>query len=344
MYDYKQPRREAITTWENQHPQDTFLSYKNTSFAAKASDPVPVSAPSTAPRGGYAHRGAGRGRGGRGSSHSSRPHSHSHSDSPSFISTNQFAALSDPIETPAEVSDNISKKRTLSSESVESTTVKPPKLKINRNNPIVPPLNSFRAELQQNDTTYFYGHASTFSNFNTEHEVIAVHAPKQFVSVAGVTKNNLLYMNCIEKLYQFRKGFYFKDMKTCQAIYTTDMPGLMKREGKSFDAFKDEWHEVAVDVMCECQFRKYYGTRIQHKLTKGTTNYVELTRFDRFWGSGSDFIGDGEGENWMGKILNYLRLYILDQLPESHRFKAKFDDIKKNISNKNHEFFELQKL
>ena len=340
MYDYKQPRREAITTWENQH-QDTFLSYKKTSFATKASDPVPASAPSTAPRGGYAPRGAGRGRGGRGSSHSSRPHSHSHSDSHSFLSTNQFAALTDSIETPAEVSDTNSKKRTHSTESTESATVKPPKLKINRSSNIKP-LGPARHQLIHGDTTYFHGGDSPFSNFH-RHKKIPVHAPKDYIKSSGVMTNNELEIDCVEKLYQFRKAFYFKDISQCQKIYNEGIPPRIKVLGKHFDGKKNVWHKVAVGVMCECQFRKYSIPTLRQKLISkdSSTNYVELTRYDSFWGSGSDNIGEGQGENWMGKILNNLRLYLLGQLPDTHEFKLKFDNIKTHINNKNHEYFEI---
>ena len=118
----------------------------------------------------------------------------------------------------------------------------------------------------------------------------------------------------------------------------------MKELGKAFDHAKDEWHEVAIDVMCECQFRKYSLPSLKTQLIKGTTNYVELTTFDNFWGTGSDFVGEGEGENWMGKILTFLRQYLQGKLADDHQFKIKFDNIKKQIASMNHEYFEIVKM
>ena len=337
MTTYKQSRREAKATWESQHPQDSFYSFNKQSYASKVSNPEPVSMPSTTPRGGHTPRGSGRG---RGVSHPNRQSS----NSSSINTTNRFSALSVSNQSEEEVRDPspTPKKRTLSSESIDSSVKKPTKSKIDRSKR-VRPLSSHLAQLIQDDTTYFHGHGSTFSNFN-KHEPFVVHAPKKFIAESGLMRNNELVINCVEKLYQFRKAFYFNDIVQSQKIYKETTPGKMKVLGRAFDHAKDEWHEVAIDVMCECQFRKYRLPSLQTQLIKGTTNYVELTTFDNFWGTGSDFVGEGEGENWMGKILTFLRQYLQGKLADDHQFKIKFDNIKKQIASMNHEYFEIVKM
>jgi ribA/ribD-fused uncharacterized protein len=365
----KVPRREAITVWEMNHsPLRYYDILRNRTYAKVAQATGGGAMESNAVhseesgRGVGAGVGAGRGRGGsrgrggpqpdRSSFHNSGPSSSYYESSTtkplsSYAQPNRFSALlnektqSEPMD-----SSGTSKKRTLSNGSINSTSSsisnspsKPSKCKLTRTLPKRKPLSGSIDQVKEGDTTYFYGEKSIYSNFHT-HKVFQTQAPKGFKPAVPL-KDNQMNFETTEKLYQFRKAWYFGDIQTSKSIYAANRPGRCKELGRKFKSKDSEWHEVAVDVMCECQYRKYSNDTLQKQLTTGTYKFVELTSRDNFWGSGSDFFGEGEGQNWMGRILHSLRLYLLGQLPDSDLLKSKFDNIKDRISLNDHKSFEI---
>ena len=195
------------------------------------------------------------------------------------------------------------------------------------------------------DTTYFYGGKSPFSNFHyLTTGKLFVDRPNKFKPPDQLMSNNQLVFESTEKLYQFRKAWFFGHIDQSMEIYKAKSAPKCKELGKMFKPRDEEWHRVAVDVMCECQYRKYTGSpALRKQLQEGTTKFVELTSHDAFWGSGSDYIEEGVGENYMGRILQSLRLYLLGQAPDSDEFKSKFDKIKKQIADNPSSFNVVQK-
>ena len=363
----KVPRREAIILWEQNHSPlrfyditrkktyaevtvDNNSTTTQTQGSGRGVSRIPVSNSGNT-RGG----GTGRGRGSHSQSNtpSSRNSASSSSTfgnsqaqySSSIYSSNRFAALQNETsennqDKPVAMdSSTSSKKRTLSGSSTGSnpTSNPPPKAsknKLNRNLSRQKLLHGDVADKSVNDTTYFYGGKSPFSNFHfLKTGKLFVDPPNKFKPPEHLMSENQLVFESTEQLYQFRKAWFFGHMDQSMEIYKSKSPSQCKKLGKMFKARDEEWHEVAKAVMCECQYRKYTGSReLRKQLQEGTTKFVELTSKDPFWGSGSDYIEESKGENYMGRILQSLRLYLLGQAPDSDEFKADFDKIKKQIA------------
>ena len=375
----KVPRREAIIIWEQNHSPLRFyditrnktyaeVTVDNTSTttqtqgSGRGASRIPISNPGNA-RGG----GTGRGRGSRSqsnqpssrnfaSSSSTYGNSQSHY-SPSISQFNRFAPLDNETTQnnqpePMDSSFN-SKKRNLSNSSTNSNTnsnppPKAPKSKLNRTFPKHKPLlNNPMNQKEVDGVTYFLGSRSTFSNFHYlgPKGRILVDIPNGFKPPDQDidNTNNKLIFKTTEHLYQFRKAWYFGDKNTAMRIYKSNIAKDAKDLGKRFKEKDEEWHRVAVDVMCECQYRKYTLTPLRKIIQEATAKFVELTSHDAFWGSGSDYIEESKGDNYMGRILQSLRLYLLGQAPDSDEFKSTFDKIKNQIADNPSSFNVVQK-
>lgn len=82
-------------------------------------------------------------------------------------------------------------------------------------------------------------------------------------------------------------------------------------------AWRADWHDIKLVVM-ETALRAKFGQNPDLRallLGTGDAELVEDSAHDEFWGSGRD----GQGENWMGRLLMRVRHSLRDVSGESHR-------------------------
>ena len=108
----------------------------------------------------------------------------------------------------------------------------------------------------------------------------------------------------VEHAYQAAKSL---NQETRDIIRKAADPNLAKRLGQSV-VVRSDWNEVKISIMKELIRKKFENPFIRWRL-KETNNrpLINENRWnDRFWG-----VVNGEGENWLGKILEEVREEIL---------------------------------
>ena len=114
-----------------------------------------------------------------------------------------------------------------------------------------------------------------------------------------------------ENLYQAAKT---KDTKARQKMAGIT-PGQAKRMGRKID-IRPDWEDIKIDVMRWIVKRKFAEhPELAAKLMAVDCEIVEDNTWgDRFWGK-----VDGQGENWLGKILMEVRNELKAQAAGSAR-------------------------
>ena len=106
----------------------------------------------------------------------------------------------------------------------------------------------------------------------------------------------------VEHYFQAAK---FKDRRTVEAILQCSTPNRARHLGRTSKPLRSDWLDVRVDYMRSAVFWKFeQNPALKNKLT-GTwgRKLIEHTWNDSFWGD----IGDGHGQNMLGKILMEVR-------------------------------------
>jgi len=118
-----------------------------------------------------------------------------------------------------------------------------------------------------------------------------------------VAYEGLLYPT-VEHAYQASKSL---DKKTRELIRRATDPNLAKKLGQGV-AVREDWTQVKVDIMRQLIREKFQNPFIRWKLkeTDGKRLINENRWNDRFWG-----VVNGQGENWLGKILEEVRAEIM---------------------------------
>lgn len=116
---------------------------------------------------------------------------------------------------------------------------------------------------------------------------------------APVTWNNITYRNN-EAAFQSAKTNDIAVRKTFAAMD----PSTAKREGRRV-TLRPDWEEVKYQIMYEICFAKFTQNKeLRERLLATRDEYLEEgnTWGDRIWGT-----VNGQGNNWLGKILMQVR-------------------------------------
>ena len=189
------------------------------------------------------------------------------------------------------------------------------------------------------DTLYFHGGNSVFSNFHecqfglpVPQEVVPEKFKDKHPHDSG--RHTFTFKNS-ETLYQFRKAWAFQDKGACKKILNASSGREAKKISHNIKGHSDgkaRWHEkLAIGVMSECVYRKFaLIPELKQKLLDAPSNLVEASDTDSFWGSGSaDPGGNHIGQNMLGCILMSLREFFLSGEKSSGKFC--FSDIKERV-------------
>lgn len=105
----------------------------------------------------------------------------------------------------------------------------------------------------------------------------------------------------VEHAYQSSKTL---DVETIDLIRRSSTPGDAKKLGRAVILRKD-WNDVKLDIMRNLIYKKFENPFLRHMLLQ-TRNHelINENRWnDKFFG-----VTNGVGENWLGKILQEVRL------------------------------------
>lgn len=105
----------------------------------------------------------------------------------------------------------------------------------------------------------------------------------------------------VEEVFQAAKAV---DDKDAIWVLQAGRPGMAKRRGRAIRK-RDDWDEIKIDVMRMYVTAKFVQNPdlAQKLLDTGDAILIEGNTWgDRFWGT-----VNGEGENWLGKILMEVR-------------------------------------
>lgn len=103
-----------------------------------------------------------------------------------------------------------------------------------------------------------------------------------------------------EHAYQAAKTL---DPTQRSVVRDAESPGKAKRLGQKLN-LRPDWEDVKVTIMLDLQRQKYRRADLREKLlSTGDAELVEGNTWgDRFWG-----VCDGEGLNWLGRLLMRVR-------------------------------------
>lgn len=132
----------------------------------------------------------------------------------------------------------------------------------------------------------------------------------------------------IEHAFQAAKATNSEDRRR---IANADTPGDAKRLGRNI-SLRDDWEKVKIEVMRELLEQKFtLIPKLRNKLLEtGESTLIEGNTWgDKFWG-----VCDGEGQNWLGKLLMEVRKDINESIQRRknwnvHENPTLFDDEKK---------------
>ena len=120
-----------------------------------------------------------------------------------------------------------------------------------------------------------------------------------------ITIGHLEY-DTVEHLYQCAKTMNAYDFNR---VFDANTPALAKKLGKQVDKRKD-WEEVKVGIMLNAVLLKFLQNKDLRKKLIETDNAVLIegnTWGDHFWG-----VCNGEGKNWLGRILMIVRSIMMN--------------------------------
>ena len=121
--------------------------------------------------------------------------------------------------------------------------------------------------------------------------------------VSSITFEGKLYPS-VEHAYQAAKSL---NEETRRLIRSANNPNTAKRLGQSI-VVREDWHDIKIAVMKVLIRKKFENPFIRWRLkdTAGRHLINENLWNDRFWG-----VVGGDGENWLGKILEEVREEII---------------------------------
>jgi N-glycosidase YbiA len=140
--------------------------------------------------------------------------------------------------------------------------------------------------------------AAVIDDFSGPYEFLSnfFHSP--------ITINGILYPT-VEHAFQAHKSL---DEDDHRAVASQSTPGWAKKAGRALD-LRPDWEDVKVEVMRMCLAEKFAsGCDLARRLVEtGETILVEGNTWgDTYWG-----VYNGEGENWLGKLLMERRQELL---------------------------------
>ena len=113
----------------------------------------------------------------------------------------------------------------------------------------------------------------------------------------------------LEHYYQAAKCV---DPRAAARIMEADSPGQAKRMGQRVE-LRPDWEDVKLIIMARLVNKKFDKPRME-RLLIATVPHVLIegnTWGDRFWGQ-----VDGEGENWLGRLLMLKRSSLIERRSE----------------------------
>jgi ribA/ribD-fused uncharacterized protein len=111
------------------------------------------------------------------------------------------------------------------------------------------------------------------------------------------------------------QAYKTKDMTARRAIASIPTPQEAKKAGRTVE-LRPDWEKIKVAVMLHCLREKFRGHPELGELLVSTGDaYIAEgnTWGDRYWG-----VVNGVGENWLGRLLMYVRTEL--QLDEMRMF------------------------
>jgi ribA/ribD-fused uncharacterized protein len=120
---------------------------------------------------------------------------------------------------------------------------------------------------------------------------------------SSITFEGNLYPS-VEHAYQAAKSL---NQTTRNLIKKADSPNLAKRLGQSV-VVREDWDDVKIIIMKELIRKKFENPFIRYRLKETNKRpLINENRWnDKFWG-----VVNGEGKNWLGRILEEVREEIL---------------------------------
>jgi len=118
--------------------------------------------------------------------------------------------------------------------------------------------------------------------------------------------NDKIY-NTVEHYFQSQK---FLDEAYSEKIRLATTPKQAKFLGSNIKVkLRDDWEKIKIDIMYKGLSQKFTQHEDLKKILLSTNprNLVENSKYDSFWGQGSD----GSGQNMLGKLLVKLRSEFL---------------------------------
>lgn len=153
-------------------------------------------------------------------------------------------------------------------------------------------------------------------------------APMVFKCPDGVTRKFFSSEQC----FMWHKAYHFKDAEIMQKILDLNFKEAdsykAKKLGRQVKGFnEEEWSKVSYDVMLKACLAKYGQNKVLFdKITDPALegkHFVEASPYDCIWGIGfgeADPRADDEtawkGKNWLGKVLDEVRIKLLNGYKE----------------------------
>ena len=135
-----------------------------------------------------------------------------------------------------------------------------------------------------------------------------------------------------EQCFMWHKAYHFKDAEIMQKILDLNFKEAdsykAKKLGRQVKGFnEEEWSKVSYDVMLKACLAKYGQNKVLFdKITDPALegkHFVEASPYDCIWGIGfgeADPRADDEtawkGKNWLGKVLDEVRIKLLNGYKE----------------------------
>lgn len=144
-------------------------------------------------------------------------------------------------------------------------------------------------ELVDEESIYFYGEQSIFSNF---HKV-------------DYTGFNGLTFHSSEQEFMYRKALTFNDKLSAEVIMSAESPLEAKRFGRGVKNYDDDiWGMKRHQIMIECLHNKFKAGELGGALVMTGAAYLcEASPYDSIWGIGISEEAAKKGQTWYGQNL-----------------------------------------
>lgn len=146
--------------------------------------------------------------------------------------------------------------------------------------------------------------AADITSFRDEYRFLS-----NFAFVKGGIRLGEMVGPTVEHLFQAAKTF---DADQRASLLAIPHPGAVKQAGRRV-TLRADWERVKLSVMAQLQASKYTQPELAVALlATGDARLVEGNHWcDTYWGVCTCRKHDGEGENWLGRILMIQRSFLV---------------------------------